>query len=91
VAGSFANVSIPFQSDNNAILIPSQAVIPTTKDKKVAVVKNGKADMVVVKLGTRTSDKVQILQGLQNGDTVVITGLMQVKPGMDVKITKLKA
>lgn len=91
VAGSFANVTIPFQSDNNAILIPSQAVIPTTKDKKVAVVKNGKADMVVVKLGTRTSDKVQVLQGLQNGDTVVITGLMQVKPGMDVKITKLKA
>ncbi len=91
VAGAFASVTIPLESEDNAILIPSQAVIPTTKDKKVVVVRNGKADMVVVKLGQRTSDKVEILQGLQNGDTIVTTGLMQAKPGMDVKITKLKA
>lgn len=89
VAGSFANVVVPLQSAPNAILIPSQSVIPTTKDKKVAVVKNGKADMVVVKLGQRTSDKVEVLQGLQAGDTIITTGLMQVKPGMDVTIKKI--
>lgn len=91
VAGSFASVSIPLQSDNNAILIPSQAVIPTTTDKKVAVLKGGKADMVVVKLGQRTSDKVEVLQGLQAGDTIITTGLMQVKPGMGVTIKKLSS
>lgn len=89
VAGSFAQVIIPLQSDNNAILIPSQAVIPTTKDKKVAVLKNGKASLVVVQLGERTSNKVEVLSGLSAGDTIVLTGLMQVKPGMKVKITKL--
>jgi membrane fusion protein (multidrug efflux system) len=88
-AGSFAHVVIPFESNNNAILIPSQAVIPTTRDKQVAVVKNGKASMVTVQLGERTAGKVEITQGLQSGDTVITTGLMQVKPGMDVKISKL--
>lgn len=89
ISGSFAEVKIPFESSNNALLIPTQAVIPTTREKKVALVKNGKAEMVTVKLGTRLEDKVEILEGLKSGDTILTTGLMQVKPGMDVTITKL--
>ena len=42
--------------------------------------------MVPVKIGARTSDKVEILQGLTTGDTVLITGIMQVKPDMEVKV-----
>ncbi len=91
VAGSFAQVYIPMHSDDNAILIPSQSVIPTTSDKKVGVVKGGKADLVTVKLGTRTGDKVEVLQGINPGDTIITTGLMQIKPGMEVKITKLRS
>ncbi|MBS1774617.1 MAG: efflux RND transporter periplasmic adaptor subunit [Bacteroidetes bacterium] len=91
VAGSFANVTIPLKSDKNAILIPSQAIIPTTKDKKVAIAKDGKIAMAVVKLGQRTEDKVEILTGVSAGDTVILTGLMQAKPGMDVKIVKVRS
>lgn len=90
-SGSFAEVLIPFESDYNAILIPSNAVIPTTKDKKVAVVTNGKAEIITVELGTRTSDKVEVVKGLEAGDTVITTGIMQVKAGMDVKITKVRS
>jgi len=87
VAGSFARVLVPLQSDSNAIMVPSQSVIPTTKDKLVAVVRNGKADLVKVILGARTNDKVEILNGLNKGDTILTTGIMQVKQGMDVTIT----
>lgn len=90
-AGSYANIKLPLNSENNAILIPSQAIIPTTKDKKVARIKDGKIDLTVVKLGQRTSDKVEILQGLSAGDTIILTGLMQAKPGMDVKVSKLRS
>jgi membrane fusion protein, multidrug efflux system len=86
VAGSFTNVSIPFESDKNALLIPSQAVIPTDRDKEVAVVKGGKAKLVTVKVGARTNDKVEIIQGLNAGDTIITTGMMQVKQGMNVKV-----
>lgn len=87
VAGSFANVMLPLTSSNNAILVPSQSVIPTTKDKLVAVLKDGKASMVKVVLGARTSNKVEILNGLKAGDTILTTGLMQVKDGIPVNIT----
>lgn len=89
-AGAFANVIIPIESSKETILIPSLAVIPTTRDKQVAVLNGGKAELKTVELGTRTSDKVEVLNGLSAGDTIVTTGLMQIKPGMEVKITKLK-
>jgi membrane fusion protein, multidrug efflux system len=89
VAGSFAQVFISIESNKDAILIPSQSVIPTSRDKQVAVVKDGKVNMVTVLLGSRTSDKVEVTNGLMPGDTIITTGLMQLKPGMDVKITKI--
>lgn len=91
VAGSFAHVMVPIESNANAILIPSQSIIPTTKDKLVAVVKDGKAKMTKVTLGARTDSKVEVLNGLQAGDTVLTTGIMQVKDGMPVNITKLQS
>jgi membrane fusion protein (multidrug efflux system) len=89
VAGAFAHVTIPFQSSTDAILIPSQSVIPTTREKKVAVLRQGKAKMAVVTLGNRTANSVQVLDGLQAGDTILTTGLMQVKDGMDITVTKV--
>ncbi len=89
VAGAFAHVVIPFGTNSNAILIPTQAVIPTTRDKKVALVRNGKAVLIVVQTGARTADKIEITGGLKTGDTILVTGLMQVKPDMDVKVRKI--
>lgn len=89
-AGSFAHVIIPFASEPNAILIPSQAVIPTTRDKKVAVVKQGKINLNTVILGDRTPEKVLVLQGVNPGDTIITTGLMQAKQNMEVKITRIQ-
>ncbi len=91
VAGSFTHVILPFENNSNALLVPSQSVIPTDRDKKVAVVINGKANLVTVTTGTRTKDKVEILQGLKPGDTIITTGIMQVKQDMGVKITKVNA
>ncbi len=85
-AGSFTHVIIPFENNKNALLVPSQSVIPTDRDKVVAVIKNGKAALVPVIIGTRTDDKVEIVQGLKEGDTVLTTGIMQVKQGMKVNV-----
>jgi membrane fusion protein (multidrug efflux system) len=87
--GAFAHVIIPFGVSDHSILIPTQSIIPTTRDKKVAVIKNGKAVMQTVVTGDRTQDRVQILSGLQMGDTILTTALMQVKAGMDVKVKKV--
>ena len=83
-AGAFAHVVVPFAKNTTAILIPSQCIIPTTRDKQVALMRGGKVVMQTVKIGDRTETSVQIVQGLQMGDTVLSTALMQVKPGMTV-------
>lgn len=87
--GTFAHVLIPFGSGSTSIMIPSQSIIPTTRDKKVALIRDGKAVLQTVKTGDRTEDRIQILDGLQLGDTILTTGLMQVKPGMEVKVRKV--
>lgn len=89
IPGSFAEVTIPFQSNDSALLIPSQSIIPTTRDKKVAIVRNGRAELVTVRLGMRTSGMVEVIQGLKAGDTVITTGLMQVKPGVAIQFTAI--
>ena len=70
-------------------MIPSQAIIPQARGKKVALYKGGTADFVDVETGVRDSSNVQILSGLGKGDTVIVTGLLSVKPESKVTINKI--
>ncbi|WP_162902798.1 efflux RND transporter periplasmic adaptor subunit [Taibaiella koreensis] len=90
VPGAFANVYLTLDRNSGAIMVPSQSIIPTTRDKKVAVLRGGKAELVTVTTGMREVEDVEILHGLTPGDTVLTTGIMQVKPGVEVKVTKIK-
>lgn len=87
--GMFANVSLGIASHQDAVMIPTQAIMPVARGKQVIVVKGGKATYVPVETGLRDADLVEITNGVQAGDTVVITGLMQLKPNGEVKISKI--
>ena len=78
--GNFATVSISFDPDPNAIMIPTQAIVPQARGKKVFVYQNGISKAVDVTTGLRDSANIQITSGLKAGDTVLITGLLSVKP-----------
>lgn len=84
--GSFAKIDFPLSNVSNAILIPTEAVIPILKGKKVFVSDKGKAKEVMVETGTRTDKDVLITSGLSIGDTVLTTGMMSLKPETPVKI-----
>lgn len=83
--GSFAKIELASQEINNAIMIPTEALIPGLKGQKVFLLKNGKAQAQEVETGIRTDTKIQITKGLQQGDTVITTGIMQLKTGSQVK------
>jgi len=87
--GNFAKVKMNFAPDPNALLIPSQAIIPQARGKRVVVARNGIADFVDVTTGVRDSSMVQITTGLQKGDTVVVTGLLTVKPKSPIVVNKI--
>ena len=89
--GAFAKVNISFEPDPNAIMIPSQAVIPQARGKQVVVYNNGEVAFVDVITGIRDSARVQITNGLKAGDTIVTTGLMGLKPKSKVILNIVKS
>jgi membrane fusion protein (multidrug efflux system) len=88
--GLFARVSLNFQKSDDNLMVPSQSIIPETRGKKVLRCRNGIAESVMVETGIRNKDKVQITSGLSEGDTILTSGLMFVKPGSPLIITRLQ-
>jgi membrane fusion protein (multidrug efflux system) len=88
--GSFANVELVLKKIENAILIPSEALIPDIKGQQVFVYRNGKAQPLRVETGLRTDQDVQLTSGISQGDTIITSGILQLKPGMPVKISELE-
>lgn len=88
--GAFAEVGISMKQRKNALMVPSQAVIPQARDKKIIIYKHGVANFQSVTLGIRDSANVEVLTGLTKGDTIITTGLMSIKPGSQLKLTSIK-
>ncbi|MEO8852574.1 MAG: efflux RND transporter periplasmic adaptor subunit [Ginsengibacter sp.] len=88
-AGSFAKVLFDMGDDDKALMVPTQAIIPEARDKKVIVYNGGLAHFKIVTTGTRDSARVEILSGLSIGDTVITTGLLSIKPGSKINLSSL--
>ncbi|MBK7291626.1 MAG: efflux RND transporter periplasmic adaptor subunit [Chitinophagaceae bacterium] len=87
--GSFAKVQLSFDPDPNALLVPSQAVLPQARGKKIILYKGGTAIFAEITTGVRDSSRVQVLDGISAGDTVVVTGLLSVRPEAKIQIGKI--
>jgi membrane fusion protein, multidrug efflux system len=87
--GQFVKVKTNFDPDPDAIMVPSQAIIPQARGKKIAHYRNGIASFEDVITGARDSANVQITNGIKVGDTIIITGLMSLKPGGKVELNKI--
>jgi membrane fusion protein (multidrug efflux system) len=84
--GVFARVNYRLARDERALLIPTDAVVPVLKGKKVYVVRGGVAVSQPITIGVRTEREVEVLTGLQVGDTVVTTGLLQMRDSVKVDV-----
>jgi membrane fusion protein, multidrug efflux system len=87
--GQFVKVELILESVTNAILVPTEAVIPEQAGKKVFIMENGKAKEVFIETGIRTANSLEVLSGLKANDTLLTTGILQLRQGMDVQIAKL--
>ncbi|MDD3319835.1 MAG: efflux RND transporter periplasmic adaptor subunit [Paludibacter sp.] len=79
IAGNFVNVKLRLSENNNALMIPTQALIPQDNGTMVVVSRNSIAKFVLVKTGIRKSAAIEITEGIQKGDTIVTSGLLFVK------------
>lgn len=83
--GAFAKVTIILQNISDALVLPTEALIPDIKGEKVLVSRHGKATTVYVTTGIRTDREVQVTSGVNPMDTVIISGLLQIREQMSVK------
>ncbi len=88
-AGDFANVITEAQINENAILLPAESIIPELNSQVVYVVQEGKASKTNIETGTRTANRVHVLSGISTGDTIITTGLMEVRDGREIRITSV--
>jgi len=86
VPGMFADLTLITDEKNNAIQVPSESVVPEMNEKRIWLYRSGKASLVPVVSGNRTENMVEILSGISVGDTVITSGLMQLRPGMAVRV-----
>lgn len=87
--GSFAEINIILGEKSEAMLLPSEAIVPDLEGKKVFKITNGSVIAIEVETGLRQEKEVEIVKGLAPGDTIVTSGVMQLKSGMAVNINEI--
>ncbi len=87
--GRYASITLRKQEFENALAIPSEAIVPEMGKDKVFLYKGGKAEPVDIVTGIRTEALVQAVAGLNEGDTVIVSGTQQLRTGMAVTIDNL--
>jgi membrane fusion protein (multidrug efflux system) len=88
--GMFADVTVTLGTVDSAIVVPSFAVVPTLDGQRVFVAENGAAQPRNVSLGVRTDSTVQVTDGLALGDTVITSGIQDLRAGLPVQIKTLE-
>lgn len=87
--GRFVNVRITVSSEDNAMTLPTQSIVSEVGRTIVYRYKSGRVEPVVVNLGIRTDSRIEIIRGVELGDTIVTTGLLQMRPGLQVKLENI--
>ncbi len=88
--GAFVKVFLNAGDGKTSIVVPTNCIIPNDKDNQVIVVKNGLANFVNVETGIRQSASVEIIKGINVGDSVVVTGVLFARPKSKVKVRSVK-
>lgn len=84
--GTFADVELPLDIIKEAIVVPTEAVIPVQNGKKVFISSNGQAKEVMIETATRTEASILVLSGLKAGDTIITSGVMSLKNETPVSV-----
>ena len=88
--GMFAKGNLIVDGNTEYIAVPTEAVVPEMDGKRMWVMKNGKATSVPVVTESRSEKFVEVISGIQPGDTVLTGGLMQLRDGMSVNVSVAK-
>lgn len=84
-AGMYITANFDIAAEGQVIMIPRSAIAGSVKNAKVFTVTGGRATEQAVTVGSMTGNKVEIIGGLRNGDSIVVSGLINVSDGVIIK------
>ena len=87
--GRYADIRLSKNEIHDALAVPSEAIVPEMGKDKIFLYKSGKAQPVEIQTGIRTEAETQVLQGLQTGDTIIISGTLQLRTGLPVTLDNI--
>ena len=86
--GMFGSTNIIVKKHLNAIIIPVAALINRNGKNAIFVVKNGKADMRFPKFGIQQGESIEVVDGVKEGENVIVIGQQNLNQGDKVSITE---
>lgn len=87
-AGMLADVSFDMETTKTALAIPVNALVAGAKDPRVYVVKGNKVEQRTIRTGITVANTVEVLEGLLEGEQVVVSGQLNLENGAAVSIIK---
>ena len=87
--GSFVKVLL--DQNRKGIMVPSNAIIPDALSNQVVVVRDSKAVFVNVETGLRNANLVELTGGVNPGDSIIVSGMLFVRPKAIVKVKRVKS
>ena len=82
-------INVVIEDIKDAVMIPTEVVVPDIEGEKVFVYRNGKAVPQIVVAGVRTENEIRITSGLNVGDTLIVSGIIQLRPNSRVKLNTI--
>lgn len=76
------------QQKKSLMIVPRNAFVGSVSSNQIFVVEDGVAQMKTVVAGRILGDKVEIINGLSDGEIVIITGQINLQDGSKVDIIK---
>lgn len=90
ISGAFANVRLKMGENDHAIMVPTSALIPEEDTNTLIVARKGKAHFSEVKTGVRNASTVEITEGIEPGDTVILNGIQFLKENAKLSYSSVK-
>ncbi|WP_378952985.1 efflux RND transporter periplasmic adaptor subunit [Pelosinus sp. sgz500959] len=84
--GMTANVTVGNSINQQAVYVPLTAIYQTGNIPNIWIIKDGIVNLQPVKVGVFGDGKIQILEGLQDGDVIVTGGVQKLREGEKVRI-----
>ena len=84
---TFVDIAIPVKTGSESIYIPLKAVTVTQTESYVFVIKDNRSVKTPVILGKTEGEFIEVLSGLNRGDTLAVDGAKNLIDGDEVKIT----